>query len=63
MSFLSSYLVLAFLSLIVLCIFGYVANIVHLVKSGTCTGLTVARAVGVFVLPIGIICGFIPNKK
>ena len=47
------------LVLIVLSFYGWVNNIVELVRATSVTGLVLLRAVGVFVAPIGVIMGYI----
>lgn len=42
-------------------LFGYVNNIVKLVKSKEVNGMTLARIVGIFVCPIGFVLGYISN--
>ena len=46
---------------VVLCIFGYIANIVLLIgiADGPITGMLVLRGIGVFVAPLGVILGFL----
>ena len=38
--------------------YGYIANIVQLVTQNEAVGLSIARAVGIFAAPLGIILGF-----
>jgi hypothetical protein len=45
--------------LIVLGIFGWVMNIVHLINDEMSTGFIVARAIGIFIAPLGAVLGFI----
>jgi hypothetical protein len=40
----------------------YLVNIVRLVKAQEINGLTLARVVGIFVFPLGVILGFISNN-
>ena len=47
------------LVLIVLSFYGWVNNIVELVRATSVTGLVLLRAVGVFVAPIGVVMGYI----
>jgi hypothetical protein len=40
----------------------YLVNIVYLVRAQSVNGLTLARVVGIFVFPLGVILGFISNN-
>jgi uncharacterized membrane protein YczE len=52
--------VATFLGIIVFALlYGYVANIVHLVNTEHLTGMVIARAIGVFLAPLGIALGFL----
>ena len=44
---------------LVLGLYGYTANIVSLVTLNEAVGLSIARAVGIFVAPLGAVLGFI----
>ena len=44
---------------VVLGLYGYIANIVSLVTHNEAMGLSIARAVGIFVAPLGAVLGFI----
>ena len=44
---------------IVVAFFGWVMNIVQLVSADSIGGLEVARAIGVFMAPLGAVLGFI----
>jgi len=55
------YLIVLF---IVLALFiSYLLNIVRLIRAQEINGLTLARVVGIFVFPLGVILGFISNRK
>jgi hypothetical protein len=55
------YLIVLF---IVLALFiSYLLNIVRLIRAQEINGLTLARVVGIFVFPLGVILGFISNNK
>jgi hypothetical protein len=54
------YLIVLF---IVLALFiSYLLNIVRLIRAQEINGLTLARVVGIFVFPLGVILGFISNN-
>ena len=40
-------------------VYGYIANIVFLVSHNEVVGLSIARAAGIFVVPLGVILGYI----
>ena len=40
-------------------VYGYIANLVLLILSDSITGLVIARAIGVFMVPLGAILGYI----
>ena len=46
------------LMLLVLIILGWIANIVKLASVDVFTGMEVARAIGVFIAPLGAILGY-----
>lgn len=49
-----------FAGLVILAImYGYIANIFYLVSHSEAVGLSIARAVGIFVAPLGVILGFV----
>jgi hypothetical protein len=45
--------------LILLGIFGWTMNIIHLIKDEMSTGFMLARAIGIFIAPLGAVLGFI----
>lgn len=46
------------LLLVLLCVGGWVANIVHLVKAEHIAGMEIARIAGIFVAPLGVVLGY-----
>jgi hypothetical protein len=46
------------LAIALLIVLGYVSNIVTLFGAEALTGEVVARAIGVFIFPLGVIMGF-----
>jgi nucleoside permease NupC len=58
-------LIWAVLVLIVLgvAVIAYLANIVRLVRAQAINGLTLARVVGIFIFPLGVILGIVPTKE
>lgn len=51
--------VLAWLAFVIFCGYGYVVNILTLVEATGLTGMVIARAIGIFVVPLGIILGYV----
>ena len=47
------------LALFLASVYGYIANIVYLVSHNEAVGLSLARAVGIFLAPLGVILGFV----
>lgn len=41
-----------------LVLYGYIANIASLVAADAFSGMVVARAIGIFVAPLGIVLGY-----
>ena len=60
-SFTESTLLVLLAALILACGFGWVWNIVKIVHAGFSifTGLLIARCIGVFVPPLGVVLGFL----
>lgn len=50
---------LIFNCVIIAAVCGYIMNIVELVQTTAMSGMVMARAVGVFLWPIGCVLGFI----
>jgi hypothetical protein len=48
---------LGMLALIVGCAYGWIHNIVVLIAADHVTGLVIARVVGIFLVPLGVILG------
>ena len=53
-----SFIGLTFLTMFIASMYGYFANLVALIGSTEIVGLTIVRAIGVVVPPIGILMGF-----
>ncbi len=47
----------------VVLLIAYLANIVRLVRAQAINGLTLARVVGIFIFPLGVILGIVPTKE
>jgi nucleoside permease NupC len=47
----------------VVALVAYLANIVRLVRAQAINGLTLARVVGIFIFPLGVILGIVPTKE
>lgn len=48
------------LGLVMVITYGYIANIIYLVTRSTeALGMSIGRAIGIFVAPLGVILGFV----
>lgn len=52
------YIIIAYFAIFLAGVFGYITNIVTLVHSTALTGEVVARAIGLFLFPLGAIMGY-----
>ena len=50
-------------SIVIALFISYLVNIFRLVTSREVNGMTIARAIGIFVFPLGCLLGFIKNKQ
>lgn len=51
--------ILFWLAVVIAAVAGWILNIVALVHSAGFTGLMVARAIGVFMFPLGVVLGYV----
>lgn len=55
----TAHVFIAFVTVVVIAVIGWVMNIYSLVTAvGETTGLTVVRAIGIFVAPLGAVLGY-----
>ena len=48
----------AAIAIFVSVVYGYIANIVHLVSNTEPVGMVAGRVIGIFIAPLGIILGY-----
>lgn len=50
---------LAYILIIAVCGYGWVMNIIKLIDAAGFAGMEIARAIGIFVAPLGVVLGYL----
>lgn len=53
------YVVIAYIGILAVAGYGWVANIIKLIDAASFGGMEIARAVGILVAPLGIVLGYL----